>query len=307
MVVVITLLLLCAPAPGLGDWPHYLTRFITMNFINKGTANSSIVSYDDLESKFRIVRGDLDCMYRHIVGVLPASATSTDRLMWEIAAAYTPFTAAKALSISSSSAADTSISVYIEYLDASWDYKTATITTDASDGQTEKATGITAFRVLSAKIADDTANAGNIYIYDAASAVTAGVPNTLTMVARYINTTCKVDNSCFFTIPNGYEGFLYSADVTLLSSGSASTANDAISYCVRCSEMSGATRLQPVRCAFLASSLGGTTSEEHKFHMPLYLPAKTDIYVNYLNATAANLDATASLDLVLIKSTALDG
>ena len=273
----------------------------------KGTDFTNILDFDSTELGIRIARGDIDAMYRHIVGVLPASATSTDRLMWEIAAAYTPFTSAKALSISSSSAADTSISVYVEYLDSSWDYKTATITTDASDGQTEKAAGITAFRVLSAKVVDDTANAGNIYIYDAASAVTAGVPNTLTMVARYINATCKIDNSCFFTIPNGYEGFLYSADAALLSTGSAATANNAISYCVRCSEMSGTTRLQPVRCAFLASSLGGSTHEEHKFVMPLHLPAKTDIYINYLNATAANLDATVSMDLVLIKTTALDG
>jgi hypothetical protein len=227
--------------------------------------------------------------------------------MWELEAAYTPFTAAKALSISSSDAADTSIAVYIEYLDANYAYKTATVTTGAADGQTETATGVTALRVLSAVLADDTANAGTIYIYDVASTVTDGVPDDLTKVARVVNAACKRDNSCFFTVPAGYEAYIYDIDATLLATGSASTANDAISYCVRSSKVSGSTRLQATRELFLATSLGGTTKDEHNLKFPLYFPEKTDIYINYLNATDDDLVATVSMDILCVKSTTLDG
>lgn len=273
----------------------------------KGSDFTNIQEFDSTELAIRIARGDIDGYNADVHGLIQATATSTTRLAWELAATYTPFTAAKALSISSSHSGDQARAVYITYLDSNWDLQSATIYTDATDGQTEKATGITAWRVLSAEYADATAPQGNIYIYDAADSAVAGVPSDLTKVARYINLTDRVDNSCFYTIPNGYEGFLFKSYAELISTGSASTANDSISFREKFSKMPASTRLQPVTEGYLACSLGGTTASEHAHTIPKHLPAKTDIYLNYTAATAANLKATCGLELWVIKTTALDG
>lgn len=233
----------------------------------------------------------------HLNGIVGATKTATDRTVWALDAAYTPFTAAKTLAISSSSASDTARVVDITYLDSDYNLQTGTLTTN---GQNKVTSTIVAMRVLTAEYNNAAAQNGNIYIFDSTSNVSAGVPSTLTKVARYLPSVCKGDNTCHYTIPAGYTGLILDAGVAVMSTGSASTANDATNFCLRTAGL-GTARLQPVRQAFFTAQISGSSTFDYNFPIPLKIAEKVDVSMNYLEATAANLKLETYIDLLIIK------
>lgn len=245
-----------------------------------------------------------DVKYVDIHGILPSTLKTTDRLVWPLVANYTPYTAVKTLAVSSTSAADTSKAIDIEYLDGSYELKTATIYTDAVDGQLKKTSAVTdCLRVLSA-VVKATSFAGNIYIFDNADSVGVGtgIPATLTTVARYILNGCGADASCFYTIPAGYIGLMGWSRGAIESTGTAPTDNEGANFCVR-STIVDATlgRLRYRSLAYLTAGQTGNAVDNHNFEYAYALPEKTDIFINHVKSTADALQVSAALSIALVK------
>lgn len=202
--------------------------------------------------------------------------TSEDVLIWPPGTAYTLPTAAAQIYISSSSGSDTTQTVTIEYLDASYVAKTVT---KALAGQTKTTvTGATdVFRVN--KVYVDAATAGNVWVYFD-DTVTAGVPQTASKQLGYVPLGYMASRQAIYTVPAGYYALLWDVSATVAASATGKSFD---AHCYKKIGSAAATLLTALTPVSTA-----TNTQIKTFSPPEKLTAGTDLYVKSENASADN-------------------
>jgi hypothetical protein len=111
--------------------------------------------------------------------------------------------AAVAMYISSSAAGDTTQYATITGLDANYDVVTATI---KLAGRTKTAVGASFLRINSVTLTATAA--GNVFVYQD-DTVTTGIPDHKVKVMAVVPIGALVANQGFYTVPNGYNAYVY--------------------------------------------------------------------------------------------------
>lgn len=195
--------------------------------------------------------------------------SATAEHIWATGGAYTYRTAAAVIAFASSDAADTTQTATVTGLNASWELVSETITLN---GTTTVNTTNSYIRVLSVEL----------------SAVAAGTVTGGTIVTIAIGE--RRWDAAIYTIPAGYIGYLVNA------SGSIEADTGEAEILVRYR-----TNGAPFRNAHV-----GVVSElnklDHTFSAPVYLPEKTDVDLQVVNATVANSRVHGGFELWLSKN-----
>ena len=150
----------------------------------------------------------------HKFGFTPTPPVAGDLFqLWDKGIIYTYATTAVTLGVSSSDAKDTSAgvgarTVEIQGLDADYEELSETVTLNGKIKVESTNKFLRVFRVKVLTAGSEGDNAGMIYIYDTASAVIAGVPQTASKIMAAITVGYNQTNMAIYTIPAGYTGFL---------------------------------------------------------------------------------------------------
>ena len=132
--------------------------------------------------------------------------------------------------LSSDSATDTLAgdgvrTVEVHGLDANWDRVSEIVEMDGTTPVTTTNSYIRINRIHSVTVGVDGDAAGNIYIYTgAAGGVTPGVPDNADQIWRTIPAGYNTSQTCAFSVPRNYEGFIYLFSAKVRRSTAASWA-----------------------------------------------------------------------------------
>lgn len=172
------------------------------------------------------------------IGRNPAVATTLEDV-WPLGGIHTDLTTGTTLNLTSSAAADTSITFFVLGLDANWDIKIVYATTNASDGRTAVQVGdannwVVIYRMWQVSAAP--AHAGDIYLSVGGAALTLGVPDSNDDVQCFVDGTtipgtAFADEQMWGYVPRGYKLMIksYSAEINN-ATGTARAAE--IALCV---------------------------------------------------------------------------
>lgn len=193
------------------------------------------------------------------------------------------------LAVSSSSAADTSKTILITYCTAEGEIKTATATTDASDGQKEKVSAITdCLWVLQCETSDS--HAGILYVYDTDSAVSSGVPSTTDLIGGVIPIGMQAGAVCSVDVPPGYVGIVMHAGACLPAQSSPLATNNSYSFSLDVDGIEqtfGAIHEAVSQTACLDPS--ALVADEY-----------SNVQVRYRGATVAGITLRSALDVLMV-------
>ena len=216
-----------------------------------------------------------------------------EETVWDLGGIYTyPPNAGIEMALSSSSADDASAgtgaqSVEIIGLDENFDEFNTIVETN---GQTAVAIpGLCSriFRAIVRTTGTGTNNAGTLFVADAASSLTAGVPpqdETFTSIGVGENQTLEA----FYTVPKGHTGHLYFVQA---SSFGNPTSSVTVRFCFR-------NLGQELRVQDKFTVTQGQVILPHD--TPLFLPEMTDIECRAVSS-AAGVECAASFGLVVIR------
>ncbi len=219
-------------------------------------------------------------------------------------------TVAFQIALSSDSAQDTlttgsgAWTVQVVYLDANYTSQTANI---SANGLTAVATGLYALRIQSASVVSAGAggkNAGNVYIYDATSSLTSGVPATTAKIYDVIpydaiNGGWNTDGLGMYTVPAGYTAQILHV-VIGVTTGTATAYNARVRVgAAAYSGTLGGGSLLPFQYAVLAGPSTTSTNEDLKSELPDTLPAGSEIRFQ-ASSTAAGAEIIVIAEILLI-------
>lgn len=245
-----------------------------------------------------IARGQVPgATYIFKYGKTQCAVANTEQDCWDNDSTYVYFDTAKTLGVSSSSANDTSAgtgarTITITGLDSNWDEITEVIT---MNGQTKVTTTNSFLRVYRARITTSGTlkiNDGNIFIYDNADTVTAGVNNTDSLTQAVMLAGEGTTLMALTTVPAGYTGYLVNGSASMRANG---TREAELDFYVR-------TNNGPwieADNVFLGSS--STCVINKPYLVPQVLPEKTDIRVS-VESDSTSTEVTASFTLILISN-----
>jgi hypothetical protein len=193
--------------------------------------------------------------------------------------------------------------VQIVYLDANYASQTLNVNLN---GQTAVATGVNALRIQSAQvIAAGTGgvNAGNIYVYDATSSLSGGVPQTATKLYAQIATGYNTDGLGMYTVPTGYTAQILHV-VTGVTNGTASSYNARVRVgAAAYSGTIGGGTLLPFQYAVIAGPGTTTPNDDLRSDLPETLPAGSEIRFQ-ASSTASGAEVIVIAEILLIPSPA---
>ena len=213
----------------------------------------------------------------HKFGAVPAMSISTTGTIWDVNDTVYPWSAwatAGTITVDRASTSDANKHVTIVGLDANYEFLTETIILTAPTGNASTNSFIRVFRAF---IGDGETNIGLISIKRSTTvvaAITAGKGQTLMAI---------------YTVPAGYTGYL------IKGTGSAQAGADATGDMFIRYFGSASFR---VGHSFEVSGAGGQYMYE--FHVPIPIPAKSDIDVRFITRSN-NGRYTAAFDIILIK------
>ena len=138
-------------------------------------------------------------------GENPAVGTAYEDI-WSYGGTKTLSTAAAAYYISSSSASDTAVTVFVEGLDANWNYQTVSILL-IGQTKTEIGSGLTWIDVFRVTNISATALVGIVYVYED-NEISDGVPGTATKVRAAISIGNEITKQAIYPVPAGTRGYL---------------------------------------------------------------------------------------------------
>lgn len=140
-----------------------------------------------------------------MVGINEDLGTS-EETCWDQGGTYTFLTADTELFVSSTDSGDTGITILCIGLDANWDRKTAIVTTDATDAQTQESIG-NWIRFETAVIVGSTEPTGDLY-FAPSDTVSGGVPDTTADIKGKMIAGNNSTRNGFFTVPAGHTAYL---------------------------------------------------------------------------------------------------
>lgn len=213
----------------------------------------------------------------HKFGAVPAMSTNTNGTVWDVNDAVYPWSAwatAGTITVDRASASDANKEVTVVGLDANYEPLTETIALTNPTGNASSGSFIRIFRAF---VSDGVTNVGLISVKRSTTtvaAITAGKGQTLMAI---------------YTIPAGYTGYLVKGTCTAQAAADA-TGDMFIRYF--------GTESFRVGHSFEVSGPGGQYIYE--FHVPIPIPAKSDIDVR-VTSRANNGRYTAAFDIILIE------
>lgn len=228
-------------------------------------------------------------------GTNSAITTATETL-WSYGGAYNWLAAATQLSVSSSSANDDgdpggtgARTIQIIGLDANWEPIVEDVTMNGTSVVTTTNSFLRVLRAYVLTAGSTESNVGVIYIHN--SAVTAGVPNTSTLVYGAIPAAAGQTQMAIHTIPAGYTGYiinlrLFSARVT---SGYAT---------FRLKQRFNDGTLDAVRVINQIDI--ANSSLALPYTVPIQISEKSDVWVDAILSTGT-AGLQANFDMVVIK------
>lgn len=237
-------------------------------------------------------------------GQNPDIDTAADEDVWDCpelgADALYPFlTTASTLYVSSDSDADAAATtIDVVGLDANWDLQTETVTlgSDAGFGTTSVIVGAASdwIRVTSVRNSGGTATAGNVYVHDGADAGGDGIPDDLSDVRGCFLIAHQRSEMSIYSVPRNYVGIIrnWTYGITPASTG----ATKAIDFHMRVREFGGVFQVRNVRGLLTT----GTSLVVEATPLGIMLPAKSDIAIRGLNASANDVNAFWSFDVVTV-------
>jgi len=251
-------------------------------------------------SNLKVLAGQVkDCSIINKFGENPDVDTGSIEDIWAYGGTYTLFTTAVKLGFSSGSAVDTSAgtgarTIRIYGLDADYNQITEDV---ILNGQTKVETTLLYLRHFRAKVltaGSGMTNAGIIYGYDTSDTVTAGVPQTATKVQSTISIGEGQTLQCIYTVPLGYDGYLFGY-IAALGKLTGATNRESNIY-LKLREYGSVFQTKRV---FGLHSTGGSIGPGNEIS-GLYLPPKSDIKMS-ADSTENNSDVSAWMDIELIK------
>jgi hypothetical protein len=236
-----------------------------------------------------VAKGNVDGHYPiRIWGVNEdLDATGTDDFIWNLnQLVYTFRSSADLDTISSSNAGDTQ-TIAIDYLDANWDRATQT---KALNGQNKVTLDTACIRVLKIYNTSTTALSGDVYLYPAAEAITAGVPDAFTNVGAWIKQGDNESNMFQFSVPD--EHYLLVTEFLLSALNSTATEIQSYLYAAEFGKPAGLKGTTSIVTS-------GTSHYTIRELPPILLPPKADMYLT-AKSSANNVGITGKSQAMLI-------
>lgn len=223
---------------------------------------------------------------------LDVDTASDPEDVWEYGGTATLPDAAFTAYLATDDAADTSINITIEGLDANCDRKTVVQATDGSDGRTvTTVAGGTWRRIYRVKTSGADATVGNVYI-TSASNHTAGVPQDATEVMSYFSIASQITQQAIYTIPRGYNGLMSNWWVSVLKAGGKTAA-----MVLQQKEVDGVWR----DVQGISLNNAGTSAWQHVWDTPEVFAEMTDIKLVCRTVTANDTEVEGGFDITCKK------
>lgn len=211
--------------------------------------------------------------------------------VWAYGGLKTLLAAAATLYISSDAAADQSVEITVEYLDANWLVQTVIGTTDPANGRVFVSLGVTAWRVNRAWVSDASVLAGNVYVSsDNTDAGGDGIPDTVANIEGYIPAADHQTLQAIYTIPAGKVGHAAGWYASLISTVATSRAT------VRLVQKQLGKTKRTVEV--MGISVGGPPMINH-WPMTQSFPAQTTLLVEVVEVSHNDLDIAGGFYLRL--------
>ena len=212
----------------------------------------------------------------------PDISNATTESIWVEGGIYphTTWTSASVLYVASSSALDTSITLYIEGLASDYTYQTESVTTNASNGTTTVTTTKQFLRIYTATITSATTNVGDIRFR-----ITSASGTVIAHIAPGLGIT-KLSQ---YTVPVNHTAYIQYGDVATFKNGAG--------------QQSGLVKMmvRPFGGSFFAAFIAQISNGYYRndFTVPLPIPAKADIDVRILtDATGASVSSNYQMILI---------
>lgn len=222
-----------------------------------------------------------------------AAVGTTPETIWLQGAAYTWPTAAATLEVTSTDdtadavAGTGALTVVLEGLDANYDELTETVTMTGQTAATTTGSFLRLHRMYVATAGSGNTNAGTIYAANSSGTHSSGVPTDVSLIYSTIGADEGQTLQAFYTIPNGYTGY-----ITNISAGSQDGTN-ATTMIFRARTQGGAFRTREKFIVFKGSF-------DRPHDIPYVFAEKTDLEIQG-DAAAATTDVAANFDLILVK------
>jgi hypothetical protein len=191
--------------------------------------------------------------------------------------------------------------VQIIYLDANYASQTLSVNLN---GQTAVATGINALRIQSAQViatGSGGVNAGNIYVYDATSSLSGGVPQTATKLYAQIAIGYNTDGLGMYTVPAGYQAQILHV-ISDVTTGTATAYNARVRVgAAYYSGTLGGGSLLPFQYAVIAGPSTTAPPCDLRSYLPDTLPAGSEIRFQ-ASSTASGAEVIVIAEILLIPS-----
>lgn len=215
----------------------------------------------------------------------PSVSQNTETSVWVEGGIYPhgTWTTAQRLFVVSDNAADTGQTIFIEGLDAGYNYQTTQVTTNGTTGVLTTPTFIRIFTATIISASNNSANAGEIRFR---------LGSVSGAVVAHIGAGFGTTKLSQYTIPAGYTGYILYGDATTFRGGSGNIGSQ-VRMMIR--PFGGAFVL-----AFVAEVVNGYYRND--FKIPLAITEKSDIDVRIL-ADANNTVASCNYQLILIPNT----
>ncbi len=237
-------------------------------------------------------------------GQNPDIDTAADEDLWDCpqlgADIIYPFmSTASTLYVSSDSDVDAAATtIDVVGLDANWDLQTETVTlgSDAGTGTTSVIVGAASdwIRVTSVRNSGGTATIGNVYVHDGTDAGGDGIPDDLSDVRGCFLIAHQRSEMVVYSVPRNFSGLIkaWNYGITPAAAGAAK----AIDFHMKVREFGGVFQVRNVRGVITT----GTSVALEPAEFGVMLEGKSDLVIHGLNASANDVNAFSSLDVLLM-------
>lgn len=216
---------------------------------------------------------------------------TTPETVWDGGGLFTFPSVAETIQVFSSSANDTSAgtgarTITVTGLDGSYNLSTETLTLNGTTPVTSTATFLRVNRIYVRTAGSGGVNAGTITVHQSTT-----TSNVFCLMQAGVNQS----NSAYYTIQSGTTGFLIDIEVT--AGKSTSTTKAAVSLWYQ--------RFGEAKIRESTFSVSDTSTYKGSFVSGVYLPEKTDVWLQVDSVSANNTILTSKFELLLIRNKGL--
>lgn len=230
------------------------------------------------------------------------SSGEADNDIWEFGGVYTydSFGTAPVMYISSSSTADTNLTIIVDGLDIDGDLTSQTVT---SDGQNAVTLTTPLWRVFRMENGSDAGNnvQGVLYCHTDPTP-TGGVPSPTSATRAIINGANNQTLMALYTVPKGYVGYLFRGEIGVALEGNTAALAE---YALVHYESRRLGKVFKVKKSITLMVGGGSALYQDVRSFPDIIPSLTDIRIRCKEATQ-DLGIWSTFDILLIEEDTFD-